>query len=117
MNRGAFLASSTALTGAASATSQGVPGGAHYVERRSDFDAQGFARAVGGRAQIRQVYEAIAFHPAILNNIKNSFNGLQFGFGYPPDAISLVFAAHGVSGAYGYSDAIWKRYRIGEFFN
>jgi intracellular sulfur oxidation DsrE/DsrF family protein len=92
-----------------------VPGGTHRVERRADFDASNFADAVGRLAQIRQVYEAVSFQPGVLSSIKNSFNGLQFGFGYPAGAIAIALAGHGPSAAYGYSDYIWRRYRIGEF--
>lgn len=92
-----------------------MPGGTHRVERHVDFDATGFARIVGRSAQVRQVYEAVSFQPGVLGSIKNSFNGLQFGFGYPADAIAIVLAGHAASAAYGYSDYVWRRYRIGEF--
>jgi intracellular sulfur oxidation DsrE/DsrF family protein len=115
MNRGEFLASSAALA-ASGPVAQSVPGGAHFVERRADFDAAAFAARVGRPAQIRQVYETVSFRPGILNSVKNAFNGLQFGFGYPPDAIAVALAAHGPSAAYGYRDEIWTNYRIGEFF-
>ncbi len=98
------------------AAADGVPGGTHRVERRADFDAQGFAALVGRSAEIRQLYEATAFVPAVLPSIKNSFNGLQFGFGYPAADISIVLAGHGPSSVYGYSDYLWLKYRLGEFF-
>ena len=98
------------------AAADGVPGGTHRVERRADFDAQGFAALVGRSAEIRQLYEATAFVPAVLSSIKNSFNGLQFGFGYPAADISIVLAGHGPSSVYGYSDYLWRKYRLGEFF-
>lgn len=98
------------------AAADAVPGGAHRVERRADFDAQGFAALVGRAAQIRQLYEATAFEPAVLSSVKNSFNGLQFGFGYAAADISIVLAGHGPSSVYGYSDYLWRKYRLGEFF-
>jgi intracellular sulfur oxidation DsrE/DsrF family protein len=111
MNRASFLSSATI---AAAAT--GVPGGSNFVERRANFDAAAFARAVNRPADIRQVWEAVSFHPAIFNNMKNGLNGLRFGFGYPADRISMVFAPHGPSSAYTYADAVWQKYRIGEAF-
>jgi hypothetical protein len=117
MKRSGFLASSASLV-AIGATSAGatspVPGGTHLVERAADFDQAAFDRLVGKRAAIRQLWETVAFKPAILNNIKNAFNGLQFGFGLTP--IAMVLAGHGPSAAYGYSDYVWQKYRIGEFF-
>jgi hypothetical protein len=117
MNRTAFLAASATLAaaGGSVAAAQTVPGGTHLVERKADFDADAFAAVVGRDAQIRQVVEAIAFKPGVWNNVKNVMNGLQFGFGYPANAILVAFAPHGPSAAYGYSDYLWKKYRIGEF--
>jgi intracellular sulfur oxidation DsrE/DsrF family protein len=111
MNRASFLSSATI---AAAATS--VPGGSNFVERRANFDAAAFARAVNKPADIRQVWEAVSFHPAIFNNMKNGLNGLHFGFGYRPDRIGMVLAPHGPSSAYTYSDDVWQKYRIGEAF-
>jgi intracellular sulfur oxidation DsrE/DsrF family protein len=115
MNRGEFLAASGALA-ASGPAAQGVPGGEHFVARRADFNATAFAARLGRPAQIRQVYETVAFRPGILNNLKNAFNGLQFGFGYAADGIVVALAGHGPSAAYGYRDEIWRSYRIGEFF-
>jgi hypothetical protein len=126
MNRSRFLASSATAIASATSTSttlsagvasaQDVPGGTNLVERKSNFASDAFAAAVGRPAEIRQVYEAIAFRPSLLNNVKNSFNGLQFGFGYAPASIAVALAGHGPSASYGYSDEIWQRYRIGAFF-
>lgn len=117
MNRKGFIAASTLLAAASGAASaQSVPGGTHFVERRADFDAAGFDAAVGRPAEIRQLYEAVVFRPSLLNNVKNSLNGLQFGFGYAPAAIGVALAGHGPSAVYGYGDAVWAKYRLGEFF-
>lgn len=94
-----------------------MPGGSHLVERKADFDAAAFAKTVGRDAQIRQMYEAVNFKPSLLNNVKNSFNGLQFGYGYPADAIAIALAPHGPSSSYAYSDYVWQKYRIGEVFD
>jgi intracellular sulfur oxidation DsrE/DsrF family protein len=116
MNRLGFLTSSATLAAASGiAGPAAVPGGTHRVERRADFDEDAFAAAVGRPAEIRQVYEATSFAPGMLGSIKNSFNGLQFGFGYPAAQIAIVLAGHGRSSAYAYSDRVWTAYRIGEF--
>lgn len=116
MNRKGFLASSTVIAASGAAPAQGVPGGTHLVERRSDFDAALFGRVLGRPARIRQLYEAVIFRPAVLTSVKNSLNGLQFGFGYAPGEIAIALGAHGASAVYGYSDEIWTKYRLGEFF-
>lgn len=121
MNRTAFLAVSTAFAATAEAVAQGetrsIPGGTHLVERKADFDAESFAKIVGREAQIRQLYEAVSFKPSLLNNVKNSFNGLQFGFGYPAGAIAIALAGHGPSASYAYSDYVWDKYKVGELFD
>lgn len=118
MNRKSFFAGSLTVAAASgiAKAQESIPGGTHRVERRGDFDAEAFAALVGRPAQIRQLYEAVSFQPGVLGSVKNSFNGLQFGFGYAPASIAIVLAAHGPSASYAYSDEIWKRYRIGEFF-
>jgi len=117
MNRRAFLAASSVLAASGTAAAaQSVPGGIHLVERRGDFDLVQFERVLARPARIRQLYEAVAFRPAVLGSMKNSFNGLQFGFGYAPAEITIALAAHGPSAVYGYRDEIWAKYRLGEFF-
>ncbi len=117
MKRTSFIAASATLLAAsgAVASAQGVPGGSEPVETAANFDSQGFAAAVGRQAQIRQLWESVAFKPGIFNNIKNSFNGLQFGWGYPPGSMAFVLAPHGPSASYVYSEYVWQKYQIAKF--
>lgn len=120
MNRGTFIASSASLAALAGspavAAAQGVPGGTHLVERKADFDAAAFDRLVSRPADVRSVVEAVSWHPPVFANIKNALNGLEFGFGYPQDRVTIAFAPHGPSSAFTYSDYVWSKYKIGEFF-
>jgi len=118
MNRASFLSSASAVAVAASSAdaATAVPGGSNFVDRRANFDAASFVRAVNKPADIRQVWEAVAFHPPLFTNMKNGLNGLHFGFGYPADRVTMVFAPHGPSSAFTYTDYVWQKYRIGEFF-
>jgi intracellular sulfur oxidation DsrE/DsrF family protein len=52
----------------------------------------------------------------MLVNVKNALNGLQFGFGYPAGSIAVALAGHGPSAVYAYTDPMWAKYRLGEFF-
>lgn len=115
MLRKDFIAASALATATPAVGS--VPGGLHAVERRSDFDAAAFTAAVGRPAAMREVVEAVGFHPALLNNVKNALNGLQFGFGYGPESIVVALAGHGPSSGYAYSDEMWAKYRLGEFLH
>ena len=111
MNRISFLGST-----AIGATAIAVPGGTTFVERKSDFDEANFSRIVGRPVDYRLLWEAVAFVPGFLNNVKNAVNGLQFGFGVDPAQIVSVVGGHGPSSMYTYSDYLWKTYRIGEYF-
>ena len=118
MKRGAFIASSAtvvAASGASGLAQSSPPGGTHFVERKSDFDRPAFEAIVGRSADVRQLFETIAFKPAAFNNVKNSLNGFQFGYGYDPRSIAIAVAGHGPSSAFTYTDYVWKKYRIGEF--
>lgn len=109
MIRAQFLASA-GLVGAIA-----VPGGTALVERRANFDEAGFERIVDRPSDIRQLYENLGFRPSVLNNMKNSLNGLIYGYGYDPQRVTLVAANHGPSSAYTFSNDMWRKYRIGEF--
>lgn len=117
MKRTDFIAASVlaAATGAA-ADAQGVPGGTNAVERKAQFDMAAFDAIVGRPAKIRQLFEQIAFKPSMWNNVKNSLNGLQFGYGHSADEIAIAICGHGASSAYGYSDYVWQKYKIGDYF-
>ncbi len=119
MNRSAFLSSSAslvALAGAGAAAADSVPGGTHLVERKTDFDEAAFASLVDRPSDVRQMWEAVAFRPGVFNNVKNSLNGLRFGYGYAPDRIAMAFCPHGPSSAFTFTNDIWTKYKIGEFF-
>lgn len=118
MNRSTFLASSASLAAATATASAAtaVPGGTDLVERRANFDEAAFARLVGRPARIRQLVESVAFNPTTLNNVKNSLNGLEFGYAYPARDVAVVMANHGAATAYGLSDDMWAKYRLGEFY-
>lgn len=124
MKRLTFIGSSaigaTGLTlGSAlvAAAAPAVPGGTDLVERRANFDEANFDRVLGRPAQYRMLFEAVKYVPTFLNNVKNSLNGLQYGFGADPTQIVIAIAAHGPSSSYAYDDYVWQKYRIGEFFD
>jgi len=118
MKRASFIASSASLAalGSTAQAAPTVPGGTHFVERKADFDEAAFAELVGRPADVRVAIEAVSWHPAVFANIRNALNGLQFGFGYAPDRIAIVFAPHGPSSAFTYADSLWTKYKLGDFF-
>ena len=77
----------------------------------SDFDA-----VAKNPARIKQVFEVTQINEGgFLNNIKNSLNGLHFGFGIPADQIKIVAALHGPPNMLNYDDFLWSKYKLGEF--
>jgi hypothetical protein len=118
MKRTEFLVASASIAAVSGtiADAQAIPGGSNVVERMAQFDMAGFDAIVGRPAKIRQLFEQVAFKPGLWNNVKNSLNGLQFGYGHTADQIAIAIAGHGPSAAYGYSDYIWQKYKIGDQF-
>lgn len=121
MNRNHFLGAGAgaalSLGGVALASaSEVVPGGRQLVEPHAAFDARAFDAQLGRPAEIRQVWENLSFKPSVFNGVKNALNGLHFGFAYPASGVAIALANHGPSSAYNFSDDVWAKYRIGEFF-
>jgi hypothetical protein len=52
-----------------------------------------------------------------LDNIKNSLNGLHFGFGIPDKQLKIVAAVHGAANLLNFDDYVWNKYRIGAWLN
>jgi intracellular sulfur oxidation DsrE/DsrF family protein len=119
MQRSIFIAGGIAAASALAATaaSADVPGGTDLVESQSSFDEKGFVAAIARPADIRQLWDNVALRPGVMTNIKNSLNTLQFGFGYEPKRISIAAVNHGPSVTYTYSDYVWTKYSIGDFFD
>jgi intracellular sulfur oxidation DsrE/DsrF family protein len=120
MNRRGFLVSGAALASLAPtgcALAADVPGGTDLIERHANFDEKHFAAVVGRPADVRQLWDNVALRPNVMVNVKNTLNALQFGFGYDPARISVVTVNHGPSAIYTYTDYVWQKYRIGDFFD
>ena len=89
---------------------------AQLVYKRSDWKREEFEQLIHASGRIRQVYDVTAINEGrFLNNIKNSFNGLEFGFGFAPDQIRIVAALHGAANMVNYDDSMWEKYRLGEW--
>ncbi len=87
---------------------------AQLVYTTSDWNVAAFNKIVHHPARIKQVYDVVAINDGrFLNNIKNSLNGLHFGFGVPVEQIKVVAALHGPANMLNYDDFIWNKYQIG----
>jgi hypothetical protein len=88
------------------------------VWKASEWKLAEFLKLVNDPARIKQVYDVVQIGDGkFLNNIKNSFNGLQFGFGITEGQVKIVAALHGPANLLNYDDYIWEKYQIGEWLN
>jgi hypothetical protein len=86
------------------------------VWKASEWKLAEFRKLVNDPARIKQVYDVVQIGEGkFLNNIKNSFNGLRFGFGIVEGQIKMAAALHGSANMLNYDDYIWEKYQIGEW--
>jgi intracellular sulfur oxidation DsrE/DsrF family protein len=115
MNRRSFV--TTATTSIAALATLATAGGeakAQLVYTKSDWQLSEFNQLARNPARIRQVFDIVQIAGGgFLKNIKNSLNGLHFGFGIPDKQIKVVAALHGPANMLNYDDVIWSKYQIG----
>ena len=106
-------------TGVAAATTiAGSLASAHadLVYQHNDWNFADFDKLIKFKGKGKQVYDC---HPInggdFFGAIKNSFNGLQFGYGIPADQIKIVAAMHGPANSINFDDSMWAKYKIGEW--
>jgi intracellular sulfur oxidation DsrE/DsrF family protein len=110
---GGFGTSVAALSALGSSTTGAQ---AQLVYQRSDWDVAEFEKLVHSPAKAKQVFDVRAIGEGrFLNNVKNSLNGLHYGFGIPSDEIRIAVAMHGPPNAMAFDDSMWLKYRLGEF--
>jgi hypothetical protein len=89
---------------------------AQLVWTTSEWKLADFQKLVNDPARIKQLYDVVQIGDGkFLNNIKNSFNGLRFGFGIPERQIKIAVALHGPANMLNYDDYVWEKYQIGEW--
>lgn len=89
---------------------------AQLVWKTSEWKLAEFQKLVNDPARIKQLYDIVQIGDGkFLNNVKNSFNGLRFGFGIPEGQIRIAAALHGPANLLNYDDYIWEKYHIGEW--
>ena len=106
-------------TGIAALGTLGVPlpsANAQLVYKRTDWKFGDFYKLLKHPAHNKQVYDIRPIGEGMfLTNIKNSLNGFHFGFGIPSEEIKIVAAMHGPSNMLNFDDAMWEKYRLGEW--
>lgn len=114
LTRRIFLGQATGSLAALGAMSSGA--NPQLVDKRSDWEIAEFGRLVTNPYRVKQVFDENRIGEGkFLINIKNSLNGLHFGFNIPSDQIKVIAAMHGRANALNFDDYIWQKYRIGEW--
>ncbi len=117
MSRRSFVTTAAAgvsALGAFGAMGQRAEG--QLVYTTSDWKVSDFDKVAKDPARIKQVFDVASVNDgSFLAHIKNSLNGLHFGFGIPDDQIRIVAALHGPANMINYNDFIWNKYKVGEW--
>ena len=91
---------------------------AQLVWKASEWKLAEFQKLVNEPARVKQVYDVVQISDGkVLNSVKNSLNGLRFGFGIPKHQIKIVVGLHGAANMLNYDDYVWDKYQIGEWLN
>ena len=91
---------------------------AQLVWRASEWKLAAFQKLVNDPARIKQMFDIVQIGDGkFLNNIKNSLNGLHFGFGIAERQIRIAAALHGPANLLNYDDYVWEKYQIGEWLH
>lgn len=115
MNRRSFVSTATtSIAALATLATSGREAEGQLVYTKSDWRLSEFNQLATNPARVKQVFDIIPIAEGrFLNNIKNSLNGLHFGFGIPDEQIKVVAALHGPANMLNYDDVMWRKYRIG----
>jgi len=114
LTRRLFLGQATASLVALGATASSA--NPQLVYKRSDWKIAEFDRLIKNPSRVKQVFDENQIGGGkFLNNIKNSLNGLHFGFDIPSDQIKVLAAMHGPANALNFNDYVWQKYHIGEW--
>jgi hypothetical protein len=88
----------------------------HMVYLTDDWHMAEFDKLCKSKARVKQVYDCEAIKEGdLFNPMKNSINGLQFGFGIPADQIKVVGALRGPANLLNFDDSMWEKYKLGEY--
>lgn len=87
---------------------------AQLVWKADEWKLASFDKLLKDPARIKQVYDVTQIGEGkFLNNVKNSLNGLRFGFNIPEPHIKIAAALHGPTNMMNYNDFVWEKYEIG----
>ena len=92
------------------------PAEAQLVWKGSQWKLADFRKLLHHPATVKQVYDVAQINDGrFLSNIKNSLNGLRYGFDIAEDQIKVVAGLHGPANMLNYGDPVWSKYKVGEW--
>src|ERR1700752_4890958 len=87
---------------------------AQLVWSASEWKLTSFEELLREKARVKQLFDITKVEDgASLAKVKNSLNGLHYGFGVPVEQIKMVCGMHGQANLLNYDDYVWKKYLIG----
>jgi hypothetical protein len=90
------------------------PAEAQIVWSTSEWNLGSFEGLLHEKARVKQLFDITKVEDgASLAKVKNSLNGLHYGFGVPVDQIKVICGMHGPANLLNYDDYVWEKYRIG----
>lgn len=90
------------------------PAEAQLVWNTSEWNLASFEGLLHEKARVKQLFDITQVEDgASLAKVKNSLNGLHYGFGVPVDQIKVICGMHGPANLLSYDDYVWAKYRIG----
>jgi hypothetical protein len=117
MSRRSFVGSmgaGVAALGSLGASASNADGQVIYMP--ADWHAAEFDRLVKSKARVKQLFDVDKLdNGGFLNPMKNSINGLHFGFNIPADQIKIVAALRGNAVVVNFDDSMWEKYKLGDY--
>jgi hypothetical protein len=108
---------SRALAGIAAfgiVSSLNQPAEAQLVWDTSEWNLASFEELLHEKARVKQLFDITRVEDgAALAKVKNSLNGLHYGFGVPVVQIKIICGMHGPANLLNFDDYVWNKYRIG----
>jgi hypothetical protein len=90
------------------------PAEAQLVWNTSEWNLTPFKELLHEKARVKQLFDITHVEDgASLAKVKNSLNGLHYGFGVPVDQIKVICGLHGPANLLNYDDYVWGKYRVG----
>jgi hypothetical protein len=87
---------------------------AQIVWTASEWKLGTFEELLREKARVKQLFDLTAVeNGGALAKVKNSLNGLHYGFGVPLAEIKVVGGMHGPSNLLNFDDYVWNKYKIG----